>query len=279
MTMAHRLVHRAGMLGRLATAWGQSGPDFLIIGAQKCGTTSFYNYLLRHPNVAPASKRSIRVSDYEPNWARGPVWYRSHFLFTPGRRPLTGRPLVGESTPAYLYHPLGGERVQKVAPHAQLIVLLRNPVDRAYSHYHHMRRRGREPLGFEEALAREPERLATDRERLLADPGHDPVHLRWHSYLARGHYAEQLLAWLSRMDRSRLHIIVTEDLAEDPAEVMAGTHAFLALPPLRLTDYPRFNTGAYEPLAPQVRERVAAYFAPHNRRLADLLGRHPGWDS
>jgi hypothetical protein len=150
MTMAHRLVHRAGMLGRLATAWGRSGPDFLIIGAQKCGTTSLYNYLLRHPNVAPASKRSIRFFDYEPNWARGPVWYRSHFPFTPGRRPLTGRPLVGESTPAYLFHPLGGERVQKVAPHAQLIVLLRNPVDRAYSHYHHMRRRGREPLGFEE---------------------------------------------------------------------------------------------------------------------------------
>jgi hypothetical protein len=279
MRSANRLVHRAGMLARLATAWGRPGPDFLIIGGQKCGTTSLYQYLLRHPNVAPASKRSIRFFDHGPNWAKGAVWYRSHFPFAPGRRTPAGRPLVGESTPAYLFHPLGAARVQEVAPQARLIVLLRNPVDRAYSHYHHMYRRGREPLPFEEALAREPERLAADRERLAADPGHDPIHLRWHSYLARGCYVEQLEAWLSRVDRSRMLIILTEELAAEPGEVMAGTHAFLGLPLVRLTDYPRFNTGTYEPLTPRVREQIAAHFAPHNRRLADLLGRRLGWDT
>jgi hypothetical protein len=267
MTTANRLVHCVGTLARLATAWGRPGPDFLIIGAQKCRTSSLYRYLLRHPNVAPANKQSIRFFDPGPNWAKGPVWYCSHFSFAPGRRIPAGRPLVGDSTPAYLFYPLGAAGVQQVAPHARLIVLLRNSVDRAYSHYHHMRRRGREPLPFEEVLAQEPERLAADRERLLEDPGPDPVHLRWHSYLTRGQYVEQLEARLSR------------ELAGEPAEVMAGTHAFLGLPPLPLTDYPRFNTGAYEPLEPRLREPVATHFVPHNRRLTDLLGRRPGWDA
>src|SRR5438552_2997608 len=138
--MAGRLKHRARMLGRLATAWGRPGPDFLIVGAQKCGTTSLYNYLLRHPSVVPALKRSVKFFDHGPHWAKGVWWYRAHFPFTAGRAADRGRPLTGECTPSYLIHPLGAQRVKEAAPDARLIVLLRNPVDRAYSAYHHQHR-------------------------------------------------------------------------------------------------------------------------------------------
>jgi hypothetical protein len=277
--MAGRLVHRVRMLGRMATAWGRPGPDFVIIGAQKCGTTSLYNYLLRHPAVAPATKRSIKFFDHGPNWAKGGTWYRAHFPFAWKRTAPAGRPLVGECTPSYLVHPLGPRRVHETAPETRLIVLLRNPVDRAYSAYHHQHRKGRESLSFEAALARERERVGNEYRRLSTDRRFVAQDYRHYSYVGWGCYVEHLEPWLQTFKREQIHIALTEDLAGDSAGTLAQVHAFLGLPAVRLDDYPRLNAGRYDSLEPRLRQRLVEHFEPYNRRLAALIGRNPGWDT
>src|SRR6187200_1451927 len=145
-----------------ATARGRPLPDFLVIGAQKAGTTALYAYLRWHPGITGPSWKE--VSFFDRHWWRGEAWYRGQFPLRAGGR------LVGEASPSYLFHPLAPERARSLVPDAKLIALVRNPVDRAYSQYQHAVALGREPLSFEDALAAEDERLVGEVERLLADP-------------------------------------------------------------------------------------------------------------
>src|SRR6266480_7948081 len=136
-----------------ATASLRPLPDFLILGAQKAGTTALYAYLRQHPEITGPSWKE--VSFFDRHYARGEAWYRGNF---PNSLRARGK-LVGEASPSYLFHPLAPERVAGLVPEAKLIALVRNPVDRAYSHYQHEVALGREPLSFEDAVAAEYERL------------------------------------------------------------------------------------------------------------------------
>ncbi|HYF40703.1 MAG TPA: sulfotransferase domain-containing protein, partial [Gemmatimonadales bacterium] len=142
-------------------------PSVLLIGAQKAGTTSLFNYMAEHPAVLPPSNKEIHYFDLNPT--RGLTWYRSHF---PYNHQLRDGSVTVDASPYYLAHPGVPQRAAQLLPGARLLVLLRNPVDRAYSHYQHEVRGGREPLSFEEAIAREPERLEGEEERLRADPAY-----------------------------------------------------------------------------------------------------------
>jgi len=168
--------------GRL-TARRRPLPDFLVIGAQKAGTTALYAYLRWHPGIAGPSWKE--VSFFDRHWWRGEAWYRGQFPLRAGER------LVGEASPSYLFHPLAPERARSLVPGAKLVALLRDPVDRAYSQYQHEVALGREPLSFEDALAAEEERTRGEAERLAADPR--AFSRAWwdHTYAARGRYAEQ----------------------------------------------------------------------------------------
>jgi hypothetical protein len=135
-------------------------PDFLLLGAQKAGTTALYEYLRRHPQITGPSWKE--VSFFDRHWARGESWYRGNF---PNLARTRGK-LVGEASPSYVLHPLAPQRVQELVPDARLIVLVRNPVDRAFSQYNHEVALGREPLPFEEALDAEDERLRGEQGRL-----------------------------------------------------------------------------------------------------------------
>src|SRR4051794_22945776 len=125
-------------------------PDFLILGAQKAGTTALYAYLRWHPEITGPSFKE--VSFFDRHYANGERWYRAHM---PARR----RSLVGEASPSYLFHPLAPERVAGLLPEARLIALLRNPVARPSSNYQNEVALGGEPLSFEEAIGREDERM------------------------------------------------------------------------------------------------------------------------
>src|SRR2546423_14798695 len=147
-----------------ATSFARPLPSFLILGAQKAGTTALYAYLRWHPGVTgPAWKE---VSYFDRHYRRGVHWYRGHFPLRPGDR------LVGEARPGDPLHPLPPERVRATVPDAKLIALLRDPVDRALSHYHHEVALGREPPTFEEAIEAEPERTRGEEERLARVPGY-----------------------------------------------------------------------------------------------------------
>ncbi len=271
-----RVPRPARVVGRNAVwalGWLTAGvrplPDFLIIGAQKAGTTALYTYLRRHPSITGPSWKE--VSFFDRHYARGPRWYRGNL---PVRaRGLGGRALVGEASPSTLFHPLAPRRVAALVPDARLIAILRDPVDRAYSHYQHEVALGREPLSFDEALDAEDGRMAGELERMLADPRYFSRAWWDHTYVARGLYAEQLERWLAVFPRDRLLVLTTDALAERPAETYTQTLAFLGAHPHALDDYPRVFDRAYPPMALATRSRLEERFAAPNRRLAELLGR------
>jgi hypothetical protein len=255
-------------------------PDFLLIGAQKGGTSFFYRVLCEHPMVQPATEKEVHYFDL--NHDRGAGWYRSHFP-TPGEN-NGRRVLTGEGTPYYLYHPACARRAAGTVPEAKLIVLLRNPVDRAYSHYHHRTKKGIETLGFEEALESEADRLAGEEERLLADEGYRSFEHQHFSYLSRGLYAGQLARWHRHFDRDRTLVLRSEDLYETPHAVFAEAQRFLGLPAWRSKSVERAREKRrrrgprYPPMAIETRRRLVRHFEPHNQRLYEYLGRDLRWE-
>ena len=131
--------NNGSLLRITAHLMGGGLPDFIIIGAQKSGTTSLYRFIVKHPAIAPATKKEVH---YFSIWYKfGELWYRSHFPTNLSRYNFYKRTnqklLSGEASPVYLFYPVVPGRMKELLPDVKLIVILRNPVDRAYSHYHH----------------------------------------------------------------------------------------------------------------------------------------------
>jgi hypothetical protein len=272
-----RRLRTARFAARRATAASRLLPDWLCIGAQKAGTTSLYYYLIEHPDVAPAFAEEVHFFDH--HWP-DVDWYRANFPLALRRswRKLRGRgSAVGESTPYYLFHPAVAERVRQTVPDVRLLVLLRDPVDRAYSHYQHSVRRGRETLSFEEAIDAERERLAGEEDRLLRDPtAVSPVH-QHASYVQRGHYEEQLRVWRRHFPAEQFYVESAESFQKETRRVFAEMLAFLGLRDWAPREFPRHNAWRYPPMAESTRARLVAYYRPHNEKLYALLGRDFGW--
>jgi sulfotransferase family protein len=254
-----------------ATAALRPLPDFLIIGAQKAGTTALYAYLRQHPQITGPSWKE--VSFFDRHYARGEAWYRGNFPNS-----LRARGLVGEASPSYLFHPLAPERVAALVPQAKLVALVRNPADRAFSHYQHEVALGREPLSFEQALEAEDERLRGEEDRMRSDPAYFSQAWWDYTYRARGRYAEQLERWLAVFPREQLLIVPNEDLDAEPGETHARVLAFLGAEPHRLESYPRVFERQYAPMRAETRARLTAEFEEPNARLYELLGRNLGWE-
>jgi len=261
-----------------ATSGARPLPDFLIIGAQKAGTTALYAYLREHPAIAGPPWKE--VSFFDRHYRRGAAWYRGNFpnrLYLRRVRARTAaRPIVGEASPSYLFHPLAPERVAALVPNVRLIALVRNPIDRALSHYHHEVALGREPLSFEDALAAEDSRMHGELERML-DPSYFS-HAWWnYTYVSRGLYAEQVERWVEHFTRERLLIVPSDDLGGRPGETYARVLEFLGAPPHELAAYPRIFSREYAEMEPRTREGLHKRFAQPNARLYELLGRDLGW--
>jgi len=271
-------VRRLDERTRRATASLRMRPSFLVIGAQKAGTTSLYAYLTAHPAVLGASIKEVQY--FSKFYAEGEDWYLAYFpleLRGGAKRLRAGvRPAVGEASATYLFHPRAPERVHAFDPALRLIAVLRDPVDRAYSHYHMEHRWGREVLPFEQALEREVA-LRPELERMIAEPGYESEDALNCSYVARGRYAEQLERWLGLFPREQLLVLTSDELLEDPAGSMATVARFLAIPEWRAPSYPLRGVREYGTMAPETGERLAETFAADNARLEELLGRELGW--
>jgi hypothetical protein len=248
---------------RIETAHLRQNPDFIIIGTQRGGTTSLYRYLTAHPEIGQASRKEVHF--FDRYYDKGIDWYLAHF-------PLRGEfPVVGEASPFYLFHPEAPARILAAMPQAKFIVLLRNPVDRAYSQYHMKVERQLETLSFWEAIEREPERLAGSDDPL------DPA-WRHHSYLARGVYVDQLARWFALFRRDQFLIIKSEEFYGEPERVLHQTQRFLGLPVHTPAAFKVHHQADYVKMDPTVSRRLADYFAPYNRRLYELLGHDFGWE-
>lgn len=249
---------------RIATAHLRQPPAFMIIGTQKGGTTSLHHYLNRHPDVCMAFKKEVHF--FDTFYAKGIDWYRAHF-------PLLGEVAqTGEASPSYLFHPKAAERAHDAYPQMKLIALLRNPVDRAYSHHQMEVRRENDSLSFEEAIAEEPRRLHN------SDPDMPRGSWRRYSYVSRGLYAQQLERWLKVFPREHLLIIKSEEFSREPERIFDHALRFLGLPSHPLPEYPAHRSGTYVEMQPETRARLARYYEPYNRQLYALVGRDFGWD-
>ncbi len=255
-------------------------PDFLVIGGQRCGTTSFYNQIARHPAVARAFRKEVHF--FDQSYGRGAGWYRSNFPLRLGQR-IAGRlrgtdALTGEASPYYIFHPHAARRAARLVPQARIIALVRNPVDRAHSHYHHEVRLGAETLPFPEALETEARRLAGEEERMLEDETYVSFNHQHFSYVARGRYVDQLARWLAFFPPEQVLVLASEDFYADPPGIVGRALEFLGLPGWRPAGRRRDNQGRYRGLDADLRRELAQRFAADNRRLYASLGRDLGWD-
>ena len=259
---------------------GRLLPDFVIIGAAKAGTTSLYGWLSEHPFVAAASQKEVHFFDY--NYCRGVDWYRKHFPPQRAREQFAsehGRGfLTGEASPSYISHDWAPERLAQSLPEVKLLVVLRNPVDRAYSQFQMSRREREEPLeSFADAVAIEDERLGPERARTKADERYNSWPIGCWSYLMRSRYAEQLETWLTLFPREQFHFVTLEELSHDPQRALDSVHEFLGLPAHRYQDLKPLHSATYDALPAKTRARLDEYFRPHNERLYELVGIDFGW--
>ena len=271
--------------GEITSGW-RTAPDFVIIGAKRGGTTSLYNYLLEHPSISPLFPGRQRIKGihyFDSEFSRGTRWYRSHFpLEVEGRylaNPWVTPSVTGEASPYYLFHPLAAQRLAREVPDVRIIVSLRDPVERAYSHYKERVRHGAEPLSFEEALEAEPARLHGEAERIVREPGYRSTEHEDHSYLAQGRYLEMLRRWFGLFPREQFHIVASEDFYADPDRVVNDVWSFLGLAPSLLRSRRRYNYVPAPDILPATRRRLQAAFAEPNRQLEQLLERSLPWPS
>ncbi len=274
----------AARLVGTATASRRPLPDFLIIGTKKGGTTSVANWLVQHPQVIPMFPRFQRHKSphyFDINYHRGEAWYRSHFPTEAARAQharKVGPVHVGEASPYYMFHPAAADRIAETVPDVRLIAVLREPVSRAHSNYYDRVVAGTETLPtFEAALDAEESRLTGITDEWLAKPGNYSFSHDHHTYLARGRYAEQLRRYFDRLGRESLLVLPLEALKREPDKTWRRIEEHIGLDHHDVTLEERNVRQGNPPIDPATKERLAAYYAPYNRELADLLGEDYGW--
>jgi hypothetical protein len=280
---ARRAAKSASRLLTVPTLPLRALPDFLIIGTQRGGTTSLYRYLQQHPAVLPAVLNK-GIHYFDTNFDRGPTWYRSHFPTSTAkafRRRVHGgeRVITGEGSPYYSFHPLAAGRIADLMPAGRFILLLRDPISRAHSHYQHEVARGFETLSFEEALEREEDRLAGEEERMVEDPSYYSFEHQHHSYVARGLYLLQIQRWRERFDEDQLLILDSTALFTDPEGTYRQVLRFLGLSEHSLPAYEKMNAHSYDGMGARALAFLRSRSREPNEAVFESLGRRLAWDA
>jgi len=268
----------------VATARWRVLPDFLIVGTKRGGTTSLWNWLDGHPQVLSMfpKPRGLKSTDYFFSASqRGERWYRSHFHTAAYRALAASRrgPVVnGEASPYYMYGPHVPRHLAQAVPDARIIVLLRDPVERAYSHYQERRQQGAETLSFADALDAEESRVAEHRDRLLDNPDLYSAEVDFFSYRDRGVYLPQVQRLYAAYPSEQVLVLRSEDLYTEPQTAFDTACDFLGISRHPLVRPKRHNEIKRLPMDRAVREELREFYRPHNEALFAFLGRDFGWD-
>lgn len=251
-------------------------PDFIIIGAQKSGTSSLFYLLSQHERIKASHKKEIHFFDGgiipgEDNFQKGEDWYRAHFPITNKSKNI----LTGEASPLYMFHPLSAKRMHMLLPNVKIIAILRNPVERAISHYFHTLRGGFEPLSLMEALQKEEERILP-----YMSSNNFNNHLAGaYAYKQRGLYKQQLEKYYNIFPENQILILSTEELQLNPSKTLTDTFKFLNIEStvdnFNLTPQ---NVGSNKnEVDEKVVQYLTEYFEPHNKDLFKLIGKEFSW--
>jgi len=257
-------------------------PDFYIIGAAKSGTSSLYDYLVQHPGIQPTFTKEPRF--FDKYYDRGFNWYKVNFPFKFHKilvtKFLKKNFLTCDATPRYLDHPHAPQRIKKLTPNAKLIVLLRNPINRAYSNYNMRVNTGAEDLTFEKAIEREKKLGKTEFEKMLKDENYYSRDYYHYSYIDRSLYVNKLKRWMKVFPKEQFLILQSEKFFEDPSKVYNQVLKFLNLPKWDLVKYQKIGTARYKKpkLESNLRKQLVDFFEPYNQELIELVGQKFDWN-
>lgn len=274
---------------RLATSPKRMTPEFIIPGAPKCGTTSLYNYLIQHPQILSASRKEPMF--FSMYYNKNPNWYKINFPFSSQLNNSKNKKIItGEASTSYLIYPNVPEKIKKMFPHVKIIIMLRNPVDRAFSQYKNQVRNGREKLSFEMAIKEEVSRLGKSFEEIKNSKPKtglkyvkelfqfNPSKLLTYSYLTGGHYFEQIINWTKVFPLEQIKIINSEQFFEESDVVFNEVIDFLGLEKFHLNEYKKFNVGNDSNIEDNTRQYLIDYFKPHNEKLFKFLNLKFDWN-
>jgi hypothetical protein len=259
-----------------ATGASRVLPDFVIVGAQKAGTTSLFHYLQQHPRIAAPSSKEVHYFDY--NYHRGENWYRGHFpkaTEKAEREAALGEAvLTFEASPYYMYHPLAIERMKADLPGCRAIAMLRDPVARTYSHYWHEANKRQDDLSLAQAIEREPDRLAGEAERIRNQRDYRSYAHQHFSYVDRSRYGAQVQRLFDVLGPENVCLIKSETFFSDPEAETERAFAFMGLPAAAGIDYAPQNVGSYADRIPEetvarLRELLAEDYALLRRLAGD----------
>ena len=253
---------------REATAKYRTLPNFIIIGAQKAGTSSLFEYLREHPQVAVPFRKEIHYFDL--NYLKGLNWYKWHFPLLFNKK----KSLRFEATPCYMINPIIPKRMALINDQIKIIIMLREPIHRAYSHYqHNLRIKNRENRSFEKAIEDEIDYIPKIIKRIYEDHNYVDINFYRYSYLFRGLYYNQILNWYKYFDSQLFYFVKSEDFFNNPEFELNSLYEFLGLPKINYEKFDTINQGNYNfKINKKTLEFLYKYYNQPNINLANLLG-------
>lgn len=260
---------------RFVTAPFRVHPDFIIIGAQRAGTTSLFEYLRQHPLILTPLYKEVRY--FSDRYRLGPFYYRACFptrweMQRAGRN-SPGKAMTFEATPNYIFSPVVPERIGRTLPTVKLVAILRDPIARTISHYSRSVKLGHESLSMEEALRTEQERLVR-RSGESDATYYDRPDVRHFSYLGRSQYGPQLRRVLDTVGRDRLHVMCFETLVEQPQREFGKLLEFLGLPTCEAIRFEHHHKGlgAKPDVPADLLRWMREQLAPSNAQVREMFG-------
>lgn len=251
-------------------------PDFLVIGVGRSGTTSLYYYLDQHPSIVKSSYDEIGF--FDDNFHLGLSWYRSMFttIFTKFLIKLkTKYFMTYEVTPWYVRRPWTARRIKKIFPNIKLIIVLRNPIDRTYSHYH-LSTQNDEKRDFKVVIKEDMKNISQWNITEKNDSYFS--NQVQNSKLARGFYYEQIIPWFELFSKEQIMIISSEDLASKTQSTLREIFSFLELPIYDIKNTEKVNVSKYSKMDQEIRNLLIDFFRPYNEKLFEYLNREFDWN-
>ena len=249
-------------------------PDFFVIGVARSGTTSLFHYLNQHPNIVGALYDELGY--FDDNYHLGTNWYRSLFptIFTKKRiQKEHGKFLSFDVTTRYIEQKSTAANIKELKPDMKIIVILRNPIDRAYSNYNLVKN---PELTFEETIKNEINEIKSVNLE-LKDESY-LVNNFYEKILPRGFYAKQLEFWHKIFPKEKIFIQTSEEFAKNTHEVLNQIFDFLEIKHVKIKDITKHNVRKFPPMEQKTRDYLLDFFRPYNESLYKLIGKKFDWN-
>lgn len=273
---------------RRLTSSSRTLPDFAVIGFPKCGTKSLFSYVAQHPNIGVPT--SYGRSFFNVNYHRGLGWYKSHYPTVENKKKLkkeSGEYFFGDYSASYMMWYESALKIKKVMPRVKLIVVLRNPVDRAYSQFNFKEQgRFRETIDnpetyFSDAIKDDEKRLKNWEYMIDNNLINRQNHVATKTpYLTMGKYAIHLKEWFKVFPKEQFHFVPTDEMSNEIniQKTVSKVYKFLGLPDYEINDFSRKNVGSYERIDEKQRDKVKDFYKPWNAELEEMLGMKFNWN-